>query len=334
MPCVYAVSLSLTMPFKNKWFNYTSPKINRQLLLLTILFFISIAGKPQSPGVAPNAEIDFVSDTQQPIFVEKIKLRANHNIRATSMIFLEIEKNKPRAVYMLGDIVSVGSNNHKWRNVDKFIDSCHKNKIPVYGLLGNHDLMWGKKKGEKNFQKRFPDNIDIGYVSVTDSIAVVMLNSNFKKLSVTKIGEQKKWYGETLKRLDSNNAIKTIIVSCHHAPYSNSLIVGSSKQVQQYFVDPFIQTKKCRLFITGHSHNFEHFKFSGKDFLVIGGGGGLHQPLDTSATRIPDLAFTYKPMFHYLSIQKNENKLLLTSHFLKPDFSGFEKGYVVEIEMQ
>src|ERR1700742_961630 len=107
------------------------------------------------------------------------------------------------------------------------------------------------------------------------------------------------WYKSTLSSLDNNTAIKTIIVSCHHAPYTNSTIVGCSKPVQQYFVPAYIQTKKCRLFITGHAHAFEHFKSQGKDFLVIGGGGGLHQPLDTSNSCISDLVSKYKPMFHY-----------------------------------
>jgi hypothetical protein len=95
----------------------------------------------------------------------------------------------------------------------------------------------------------------------------------------------------------------------------------------------FMQTGKCHLFITGHAHAFEHFKFSGKDFLVIGGGGGLHQPLDTSAKRIPDIASHYKPMFHYISVQRKGDKLTLTSHFLKPDFLSVEEGYSFEIGM-
>jgi len=210
--------------------------------------------------------------------------------------------------------------------MDKFIDTCRKNNIAVHGLLGNHDLMWSRRKGEINFQHRFPDNVDIGYVSITDSIAVVMLNSNFKKLSAIEIDKQEHWYTSTLDKLNSNSSVKTIIVSCHHSPYSNSLIVGSSARVQRYFLPAFMQTAKCTLFITGHAHAFEHFKYSGKNFLVIGGGGGLHQPLDTSARRLPDVAFDYKPMFHYLSIQRKGDELLLTSHFLKSDFSGIERA--------
>jgi Icc-related predicted phosphoesterase len=311
------------------------------LVCLSAIAYISVLAQSDSDNIVFHTnrdqivnfhnEIDFISDTQQPMTLEELKLRPNHNIKATSLLFSDMLKQKPLAIYMLGDVVALGSNNRKWRNVDRFIDSCRKNHIAVHGLLGNHDVMWSRRKGEKNFKKRFPDNVDIGYVSIADSIAVIMLNSNFSKLSGIEINKQVQWYNRTLKNLNSDNSIKTIIVSCHHAPYSNSLIVGSSSQVQRYFLLAFIQTTKCNLFITGHAHAFEHFKFSGKDFLVIGGGGGLHQPLDTSAKIIPDIASHYKPLFHYLSIQRNGDKLLLTSHFLKPDFSGIEKGYSFEI---
>ncbi|HEX4373761.1 MAG TPA: metallophosphoesterase [Puia sp.] len=307
--------------------------INSKWLLAVSFFLFSFIHAKSQQAAKQNKEIDFVSDTQQPLAIEKIKLKSNHNTKATSMIFSEILKNNPDALYMLGDIVGLGSSNRKWQTVDKFIDSCHKEKIEVHALLGNHDVMWTRKKGEKNFTKRFPQDDKLNYISITDSIAIIMLNSNFKKLSDDEIEKQSAWYKLNLQKLDSNDAVKMIIVCCHHAPYSNSVIVGSSKEVQQYFVPGFLQTEKCKLFITGHAHAFEHFKISGKDFLTIGGGGGLHQPLNTSAKKIADLASDYKPMFHYLSMQRNGNELFIISRFLTTDFAGFQNGYSFEIKM-
>jgi len=298
-------------------------------LFLVCLLVVTHVSMAQSGGNA----IDFISDTQQPMLLEEIKLHPNHNIKATSLLLADMLKQKPVAIYMLGDVVALGSSGNKWHAMDRFIDSCRANNIAVHGLLGNHDVMWRRKKGEMNFQRRFPDNVSTGYLSIIDSLAIVMLNSNFKKLSAVEIDKQQRWYTSTLDSLNGNNSIKTIIVSCHHAPYSNSRIVGASVQVQRYFLPAFMQTAKCRLFITGHAHAFEHFTFSGKNFLVIGGGGGLHQPLDTSAKRLPDIADGYKPMFHYLSMQRKGDILLLTSHFLKPDFSGVEKGYLFELDL-
>ena len=301
-------------------------KINTFLIITVIAPLFSMA-QIQQPLLSQAVSIDFISDTQQPMMVEKIILKPTHNIKATSLLFSEILKTKPQSLYMLGDVVSLGFNNRKWKKVDRFLDSCRKKNTTVCGLLGNHDVMGRKKKGEQNFDKRFPENVRTGYVSVTDSVAIVLLNSNFNKLSAADKKKENEWYQSTLNMLDTSNAIKAVIVTCHHAPYTNSKIVGSSSQVQQTFVTPYIKSKKARLFITGHAHGFEHFKIMGKDFLVIGGGGGLHQPMDTSDKRLPDIAADYKPLFHYLSVQRVADELSVTSHFLKSDFATFGTGH-------
>jgi Icc-related predicted phosphoesterase len=297
----------------------------RFFLFCSTFFFVQTA--LTQPLANSLHEMIFVSDTQEPMKVEKIRLKANQNQLATSRIFTEILQRKPANVYMLGDVVSLGFNNKKWGNIDLFLDSCNKEGIVVNALLGNHDVMGRDKKGERNFNKRFPQNIRTGYVSVADSVAVILLNSNFSTLSKTAFAKQQNWYKETLRELDKTDSILVVIVACHHAPYTNSRIVGSSVRVQNNFVPAFIKSNKAQLFVTGHAHAFEHFLKQDKDFLVIGGGGGLHQPLDSSSKRINDLAWDYKPMFHYLSLHRLGNTLEVTSHALNKDFNGFETGH-------
>ena len=291
------------------------------LFLSLSLLLISVFSVAQTN---PKNEIAFISDTQAPLWIENVFLRTNQNERATTLIFEDIVNSKPRALYILGDVVSLGFRNLKWKNIDQCIGECRKNGIVVHGLLGNHDLMGRTRRGELNFQKRFPDHVRTGYVSTIDSMGVILLNSNFSKLTLTEITQQQAWYEAALKSLDNDPAVKAVIVACHHAPFSNSKVVGSSKPVQDHFVPAFLQSHKSLLFITGHSHTFEHFKKSGRDFLVIGGGGGLRQPLKTN---LEDTASKYKPMFHYLTVQRTDKRLLVISHFLKSDFSGFEKSY-------
>lgn len=276
-------------------------------------------------------EILFLSDTQAPMWVEKLVLRTHQNKKATQTIFAEILRIKPAVLYWLGDIVSLGYRNNKWRLIDQFLLKCTEVQTAVYAIMGNHDVMGRPRKGAKNFQQRFPEHIPTGYVKTTDAIAVVMLNSNFSTLSTADLVKQQTWYEQTLIDLDADPEVKVVIVTCHHAPYSNSKLVGSSKLVQQRFVPNYIRSQKGRLFITGHSHAFERYEFEGKTFLVIGGGGGLRQPLNTSPTRLPDLATEYKPMFHYLSVRREGEGLSLTSYCLKKDFSGFSEGYHFEI---
>jgi len=283
-----------------------------------------------SPEEEP-AEIAFVSDTQQPMWIESLYLKSNQNEKATGMIFNDIISHTPEALFLLGDIVSLSCKESKWKTMDSYLANCKNQSIPYYALLGNHEYISNARKGERNFQKRFPENSDTGYLEVVDSIAVVLLNSNFKKLTEAQFKAQQKYYEQTLAALDTNSAIQFIIVGCHHSPYSNSRIVGSSISVQENFVPVFIKSRKCKLFVSGHSHNFEYFKHEGKAFLVIGGGGGLHQPLNDRSDKLPDLVPEYKPMFHYLIIRRFPDHLLVVSRRLKDDFSGFEDLTVLNI---
>src|SRR5204862_8046548 len=107
-------------------------------------------------------------------------------------------------------------------------------------------------KGESNFQRRFPGHVRTGYVVLKDSIAVVLLNSNFQKLSAQDIATQDAWYMRTLAELDQANDVRAVIVCCHHSPFSNSRLVGSSPAVQRHFVPPFLNTTKACVLISGH----------------------------------------------------------------------------------
>jgi UDP-2,3-diacylglucosamine pyrophosphatase LpxH len=295
------------------------------LLSLLLCSSFSVAQSQLTP--AASTEMVFVSDTQQPMWIETLLLKPNHNTSATADIFAEILRRKPQNLFMLGDVVSLGYSKKKWKNVDRFLDTCRKAGTRVYGILGNHEILGRRKKGEINFAKRFPQSIRTGYVAIADSVAVILLNSNFNTLSLADLTKEKSWYEDVLNALDNTDSIRAVIVTCHHAPFSNSKIVGSSARVQQYFVPAYLQSKKAQLFITGHAHAFEHFVRQGKNFVVIGGGGGLHQPLNSAANRIEDLSTDYKPMFHYLAVQRLGDKLIATSYFLKENFIGFEAGH-------
>ena len=59
---------------------------------------------------------------------------------------------------------------------------------------------------------------------------------------------------------------------------------------------------------------------------MIGGGGGLHQPLRTGSDCAADLASDYKPDFHYLTVKRVGTQLKVCSIQLKKDFSCFEDG--------
>lgn len=275
--------------------------------------------------------IALVSDTQKPMWIEKVFLKSNYNQEATKLIFQQLTKTKPTDLFILGDVESLGHKEKKWKAIDGYLKDCRERGITVTALLGNHDVMGNAAKGEAVFQKRFPNHIRTGFVKVSDSIAFVLLNSNFSKLSQADRAKQQNWFTATMNELEVDPSIRIIVMSCHHAPFSNSKIVGSSTEVQSAFVPAYLASSKAKLFVTGHSHGFEHFQKSGKDFMVIGGGGGIHQPLNTKNPPHADLDLNYKPMFHYLLLQRSGNSLKLSSYPLLPDFSGFGEPHIISI---
>lgn len=292
-------------------------------LIFSLVFNLSFAQKRKI--------LAFTSDTQQPMTIEKIFLKSDHNEKATKMIFEDVTALKPAGMFILGDVVSVGYKNRKWKSVDKYIAELKKDSIPVYATLGNHEVMFIASKGIKQFRSRFPMFKPEGYMVVIDSVAVVLLNSNFDKMKTAEIKAQDTWYTETLNKLDADPAIRAVIVGCHHSPYTNSTIVKPSLQVQLKFVKQFIASKKATLFLSGHSHNFERFKVQDKDFLVIGGGGGLHQPLNSTFVT-PDIEPNYKPSFHYLQVAREGSKLNILSRQLKTDFTSFTDGITFKVQ--
>lgn len=272
-------------------------------------------------------EIALVSDTQAPLGIEKLWLKSHQNKLATKKIFEEISLQKPTALLILGDVVSLGSKEAKWKEMDQYLSLLRGQAISIAALLGNHDVMYSSAKGEAAFLKRFPDQVNTGFYKVFDSIAFIMLNSNFKTLSQDQQDKQLAYYTQTLQALDLDPAIRCIVVCCHHAPYSNSSIVGSNQTVQEQLVPAYLASQKAKLFVTGHSHHFEHFKKNGKDFLTLGGGGGLHQPLINSEKRMLSESKDYDPEFHYLSLSRQGNQLHLQSKYLDDSFQRFENGY-------
>lgn len=298
------------------------------IILLMVSMTTSLVKSQSLPQREQNDStlLVFASDTQAPMLIETIWLKAHQNRRATRQLFSEIGNRQPGSVFLLGDVVNLGYSNKQWRPMDGYLQHLRDRGITVDAILGNHEVMGRPRAGQRKFQERFPDHVRTGYVEVRDSVAVVLLNSNFKSLTKDEDIQQEQWYRQEMETLDANPAIQYIIISCHHSPYTNSKIVGCSKDVQEKFVPAFLQSKKGRLFLSGHCHNFEHYQIQGKDFMVIGGGGGLHQPLKTGEGCLPDLAKDYKPLFHYLTVQRKGHDLQVTSFELKDDFTGFAKG--------
>ncbi len=276
----------------------------------------------------------FASDTQAPMLVETILLKPFKNRKATELLFRDVVVRHPAAFFLLGDVVNLGYSSRQWRPIDRYLNALREGNVPVHAILGNHEVMGRAKEGQQKFQRRFPDHLPTGYLVKYDTIAVVLVNSNFKTLTKEEDKKQVAWFENTLGELDGDASVNAVIIGCHHSPFTNSRIVKPSKEVEQKFVPPYLASRKGILFLSGHCHAFEHYKVKGKDFLVIGGGGGLRQPLRQGLGTLADLSPHYKPMFHYITVTGTGGSLVVTSYHIKEDFTGFEDGIKLDIKKE
>jgi len=285
---------------------------------------------PGIPAVVGDTLVDVVSDAQSPLLIEETALRPNHNDQAREMIFSQILADHPNAILTLGDMASLGFYGTAWKSFDNFLDRARKGHIPVFATLGNHELMLFPSRGAEEFYARFPWYRKTGYAVRVGKLAVAMLNTNFSQLTDQEESYQSHWLDSTLAAFESDTSVSIVIVATHHPPYTNSTIVSPSTKVREIYVPIYLRYSKCRLFLSGHCHAFEHFRQSGKDFLVLGGGGGLQQPLLTgNEARWEDLfpRKTQTRMFHYLQCRITAQALDVTVRMVKEDFSGFEDAY-------
>ncbi len=297
--------------------------------------------------ILPNEEKDsisnahrsiiFISDTQSPMWFEKIFVKTHRNKEATKILLNTIASDSTVSlVFFLGDVTSMSSFNHNWVTIDSFLMRLKVTHVLSYATAGNHDYLLSSNEGETNLRKRFPNFRRTGYTVQDGSFAIILLNSNFGELSPSEKMQQQKWYLNELLTLEQDSTIKIVTVGCHHSPFSNSTIVGHSQQVRDEFVPPFMKSSKCRLFISGHAHTFQYFKDSvvNKHFLVIGGGGGLLHTLKAGEPgELQDQVRwnTHYRMFHFVQGTFTANGFLLTVLMLTEDLKGPQPVYKVFI---
>jgi hypothetical protein len=308
--------------------------IKRSLIVIFLVFLLKgIAASQQNPGEISH-ELFFISDCQLPLGIEEILLSPYKNKEGRDSLFADMTRRKPGNIFLLGDLVSIGSKKNKWTDIDQFIHSFNPGSCNFYAIPGNHEYLFSPGKGIANYLKRFPVQSQYGYCVRKDSVAIVMLNSNLDHLSGSQEEKQLNWYASIMDSLEQDASTQIIIVCTHHSPYSNSKVVGSSEIVQNKFVPEFRRSSKAKLFISGHSHDLEYFKISNKYFLVIGGGGGLAHPLLTGKKQqYEDLINRDEiPLFFYLTVERQGRVLDLKARGIKREFDSFSTYNIGQIE--
>ena len=295
------------------------------------------AQRPDPRQTSGTPVLAFISDTQMPTWIESLWLRRHDNEEARAALFSEITQDPTlAALFHLGDITEAGSSDAAWKGIDDARDALSRARLPLYPAFGNHEYMWSGSDGLKNFRARFPWCEPSWYTVRVGSIAVVLLNSNLSELGESRIAAQNRWFSAVLSELDKDKGIQAVIVGLHHSPYTNSSIVSPSVEVQAHFVPPYLASRKAVLFVSGHAHTCEHFNIHGKNFLVIGGGGGLLQPVLTGTQqRYRDLTpFTgSRRPFHFMKCRMDGDSLRVSIHMRRRSTGRIGVPYRIAIPL-
>jgi hypothetical protein len=192
-----------------------------------------------------------------------------------------VAEQKPDALILLGDQVFWSTSASDWRFFDDIMQPVHALNIPVFPLFGTHEYMGCGDAGIINMQSRFAAASTTWYRWDADSVAYIMLNSNWSSIGEDSTRMQLEWYTSELQRCEQDVTTRAIVVSSHHPPFTNSTVVHDDVISRDEFVPLFLQVRKGQLWLSGHCHAVEMFERDGKRFIVSGGGGGPRQKLAT-----------------------------------------------------
>jgi Icc-related predicted phosphoesterase len=256
--------------------------------------------------------IAIVGDVQRTSLAEYNFLGRPQNDAEREAILNAISDDKPDMVLMLGDQVVAGDDDNQWAYFDRCMAGITQQQIPVRSILGNHDYGESKSRSLRCCYDRFPyQEGAIHSLVKLGSLALVTLNSNFDQLTSSEIRNQEQDYDKWLTELDNDPSVRGVLVASHHPPYTNSDL-GLNSEVYEMFAKPFLQSKKTRLFLSGHVHSYERFVSGDKMFVVSGGGGGPRRVIDISSSRpLQNDAYrigTLRP-FHYIRLKVTDSEL-------------------------
>ncbi len=263
-----------------------------------------------SPEFGPGKIFILVGDTQKTSLWEFWRER---NDRERRLIIDEICRHEPAFVVHLGDLIAYGSSKRDWDDFDELNRELRRKDIPYFPILGNHEYYGRKETALQYYFDRFPYLEQRRWYSFHwKNVGLLMVDSNFSKLTSGEVEEQSQWYLDELGRFEEIENVSFVIVCCHHPPFTNSKVVRPNEKVKTRFVDPFLRHSKTRLFFSGHTHSYERFEFEGKFFIVSGGGGGPRHKLFTApgSRRFEDI-FTGPKIrfFHFIELETNHEGL-------------------------
>lgn len=275
--------------------------------------------------IGADASALLIGDTQERNWLEGLLAREETKAPREQLL-AALRKDPSDFIIHLGDIVFQGSSDRDWAKVAVELDFDSR---PIFPVLGNHEY-WGEiSKARHQWQDNFPWlKRRRFYELLWGETIVLMLDTNIRALDGDAYA-QLNWYKQRIDAAENSPKIRRIIVCGHHPPLTRSEIVSGDQWLQEHYLPHFFQSKKCRLWLAGHAHGFEHYSRQDKHFVVSAGGGGPRSVAQSSETLPPqyveECTLPWPRPFHFARIKQNSEAVDIVflqlnpkSHVLEP----------------
>jgi acid phosphatase type 7 len=245
---------------------------------------------------------------------------------------------KPDFLIMTGDIVLAGGNEQDWRIFEQETKSLKDEKIPIFPVLGNHDIKGAS--GQSKFVEHFDElksHVQLKsrgwYLVNYGNAQLLMLDS---QSAYDEHSPQGEWLRKKLKSVPEELAFLFVVL--HHPlvthasriPFVYHCDGRRSKPALGHDVEDAEERLKSLLqdfskthpgvrviVISGHNHNYERYVVNGTTYIVTGGGGATPYRIN----RYPsDFYHETGATYHYCKFAIHDN--FLTGWMYRVTFEG------------
>jgi len=236
------------------------------------------------------------------------------NPLARQLMVKGIADSHPAFIVIGGDIAYNGQNPGDWAVYDQETLPWRQAAIPVYPILGNHDLHGKEAEALANYFQRFPHLGGARFYSVrAERTLVLALDSSLDELG----GPQGAWLKGQLDGLEPD--VDFVFLVLHHPPVTSStdakLLGGghavrpAEKELARMLEERQAHTRARFIVLASHVHNYDRHEQGHVVYFVTGGGGAHAYPIE----RQPGDPFQDKRVnYHFLQIRIEKGSATIT----------------------